>query len=168
MTTKRQKKYLEIDTIKPCNEIISEIRRRADLQEKNKTLLIWELIDYRKFVINDNLIQIKRSPSLFNPFKSNGLLTIELQSSKDGTKINCLIDPYFENVLVGIAFFSLFSLVITILVIITLRKSPLYMILFIILSWIIPLGGIYIGHKINLLRLETYLDSILIDLELKK
>jgi hypothetical protein len=168
MALKGQKKTFEIVTAKSIDEILSEIKHRADLQRENKALLIWEPVDYRKFVIKESQIQIERSPSLFNPFKGFGSLTIKLQNGYEGTKISCLIDPYFGNVIGGIAFFSLFSLVMTILVLFALRDRILLMTLFIIILWIIPLGIIYIGHKTNLFKLENYRNSILSDLELIK
>jgi hypothetical protein len=167
MGIKGQKKNLEVVTAKSVDEILSEIKRRADLQIENRTLLIWEPVDYRKFEINENQIQIERSPTIFNPFKGQGSLTIKLQNADLGTKINCLIDPYFEIIIGAVAFFSLFSLVMTIMAIITLRDRPIFMVLFIIILWIIVLGGVYIGHKINLFILENYFDSILTDLGIR-
>ena len=119
------------------------------------------------YTVNENQIQIERYPTIFNPFKGQGSLTIKLQNADVGTKINCLIDPYFEIIIGAAALFSLISLVMTIMAIITLRDSPIFMVLFIIILWIIVLGGVYIGHKINLFKLENYFDSILTDLGIR-
>ena len=167
MAKKRQTRGIELIVTESADEILSEIKRRSDLQIENASLLIWEPVDYTKFVIKENQICIERSPGILHPFRGFGSITISLQSGSEGTKLNCVIDPNIKTFLGGLIYFLLFSLVMTILAIFTLREQLLAMFSIIILLWIIPIGGVYIGHIMNVFKLENYLDSILTDLGFK-
>ena len=47
------KKTYEIQTTKSFDEILIELNNRAEKQAKNKALLLWEPVNYRKLKIQE-------------------------------------------------------------------------------------------------------------------
>jgi hypothetical protein len=157
------KRSYEIQTSKSFDEILTDLNNRAEKQTKNKALLLWEPVNYRKFKIQDNKIEIERLPNPFNPFKGNGIITYEFQSNETGTHIKCTIDPILFQIWFG---FGFFALILTLFIIIAVLTSNYLFILFITLFGVLAFGFSYLLVSFNSSNLESYSKTILYDLNL--
>jgi hypothetical protein len=160
---KKLKKTYEIQTTKSFDEILIELNNRAEKQAKNKALLLWEPVNYRKLKIQENKIEIERLPNPFNPFRGNGIITYEFQSTEAGTHIKCTSDPILFQIWFG---FGFYALMLTLFIIIAILTSNYLFILFIILFGVFAFGISYLYVSFNSSNLESYSKTILYDLNL--
>lgn len=162
------KKTYEIVTSKSITDIKNMIELRSERQNKNKPLFATEPVNYKKFKIIDDIIEIERNPVIGNPFGGFGNITFELEPTLKGTRITCIIDPSMINTLVGFGFAIAFPLIISFFsILLIIKKIQINTIIFLLFSWIVVVLGIaFLLFIFNRLNLESYSKTILYDLGL--
>jgi hypothetical protein len=159
------RKY-ETQTTKSITNIIDSIEEKAQQQKQNIWLLTTSSVNYKKFIIRNNVIEIERSPTFFNPFTGTGTITYEMTSTINGTKITCNIKPSLLNNLITFGFVLLFPIIITVLLLQSVQHFYFGTLLFMLLFWIFPFGIAYFICYLNTLNLESYSKTALYDLEI--
>jgi hypothetical protein len=166
MILDRFKKGFEIYTPKSVDEIIDDIHYRTQRQKENNFALVYEPINYKKLKISHNQIIVQRQPGLFNPLTGFGTIFLDLESTNDGTKIKCSIDPLIRYYLGTFCIFSLVPIIMTLMLIFS--GINLGSIIFILVTWIVFLLMGYFALAFNRFNLINYSKTILYDLGLSK
>jgi hypothetical protein len=162
------KKGYEIYTPKSVDEIINDIQYRTQRQKENKLTLIYEPVKYKKLRISNNQIIIERQPGLFNPFAGFGTIIFDLESTIDGTKINCSIDPLIKYYIGSFCFFSLVPFIMTATLIISLQNINMGSIIFLLIIWTAFFAMCYFSLAFNRSNLINHSKTILYDLGLSQ
>jgi hypothetical protein len=164
-------KSYRVSTGKNINEIFSDINFRAQRQKKNMLLRLHEPINYNKLIIDadENKIQIDRTfPFPWEmPGRGSGRITLDFFPLEKGTEIVCTLDPNFTSKLTGWAMMTIIPISILFIVLIILGYFSFGLILFALIVLTVVSGIGYFSLSFNMLNLESYCDTLLIDLGIK-
>jgi hypothetical protein len=159
------KKY-DVHTSKSAKEIISDIKYRGKRQQQKKLIGVIEPIKYNNIEVRDDLIEIERSLFIYSPLQGIGKITFELISEKNGTDIKCTINPTIIYTWVSFGTIVLFLMYITISVVVPSDHLNRGSLLFLLILWVVCIGGTYLGFLFNRFNLESYSKTLLYDLGL--
>ena len=164
MLKNRFKKVYIINSAKSIDEIFAEIEFRIERQQKNKALFITEPINYNKLILYENKIEINRDYLIQNPFKGTGIISYDLDTEENGTKVTCTIDPGYETTIMGFVFLSIVPIVISFYLLLFVRPFYLGILIFLAIVWLAVIGVGYLSFHFNQNNLKNYSDTILYDL----
>jgi hypothetical protein len=158
-------KEYQVKTSKSVTDILNEISVRAREQKASKVAFLFDVIDYKRFKINDKRIQIDTF-SKFYRVRGSGTITFVLSDYNEYTIIDCTIDPdaFIRIALTGI--FVFISLIIAVGYLINLNRISVKEILFISGFFIFTLIIGYLSILFNGTQLEWYFKEILEDLNI--
>jgi hypothetical protein len=157
-------KQYEVETDKTRQSIFEEVLRKKEEQRKQNSFFSAIPINYKSFKICGDRIEIERNLSPFDPFRSTGTISFEFMSSEP-TKIRCSIIPYNKYLLAMMScMFSIFLLVLTLIVFFVLRQHKLEASAFVVVLWCFVVVIPYLQLRLNRGGLEDYSKTILIDL----
>jgi hypothetical protein len=124
------------------------------------------VINYNQFKITGNSVIIERDPSTLTPWRGIGTVTIHLEAESNKTIGNVKIQPYSKTIIrvifgLAFAFFGLFSMFFLWL------SHSLNAVLFPFFGLILFIGGFYIGVVRTIWSLETFVETLLEDLQIE-
>ncbi|WP_207428796.1 hypothetical protein [Pedobacter sp. SYSU D00535] len=155
-------------TNKSKEEIITALLQKRKAQKADNSLFKWDLVDYGSFKIKGDRIEVERTPSVLNPFKSIGIIYYDLFEDENGTKIKCTIEPINKyTLLLGSCLFSFFLLLFSAFILISLRNEISKAIIIVVIAWTVVAGSSYISLRFSRNGLEEYSRTILNDLGIK-
>jgi hypothetical protein len=161
-------KQYEIQTSRTMAEILDEISKKALVQNDNSSFIPTDQINYRKFKVENNRIEIEICPNIFNPFRGYGTIYFDFQNLKTGTQIKSTIEAYSKYAIIGGGCFGLFFLILfSVAVFYILSDSFLKAFIFVLFAWIIAILPSYLMFRFSTNWLEQYSRKILNDLNLQ-
>ena len=163
-----QKQY-DLTTSKLKEDIFAELRNKIDLQKDKRDFFGLELVNYKNFELNGDVVTIESWPvTRTNPYEGVGTIIFKFQQRGNLTYISCTIEPYNKYAtLLASCFFTFFLIVFTAFILITLNDHLAKALTMTVLAWIFVYGTIYLTLWYYRSVLEQYSKTVLDDLGIK-
>ncbi|MEX8548935.1 MAG: hypothetical protein V5804_15160 [Mucilaginibacter sp.] len=165
LTTKFDKTFL-LETEKQKLDILTLISSRIQKAKEDKSLINFDPIDYKGVIVADDEIIIFRKPSMFNPSRDLGKISLTLTSKFDRTLIQAKFQPFhwiYKYNIISLLFALMF---ITLMMLLFDRSNSA--ILIVVSAWLIFPTILYLMIIVNRYQLKKYLQNFLEDLDIRE